>query len=336
MQIGRFPPDVCHTHGMVHRAGSATSGRIEGSESAVLHGSLGDHVVQDGAEVSHVIPEGATATAVMRGFEVHSSFEHGFQTRGFGFDLSNIRQRTEEGTTVLSFVPRYSIFPDRSPDPFTNPDHFLWRLIPFMPVLGPRTPDDFTYTLTLHYTILFDDADRACFTDHHVRHGPLKSRHVGPSAARRSLPHQLSGEAGGAYRNASVGIRGFRWELLHWPGTRLDGRYLRKVQCMLDGLEYDPQDGELTVSTKTEFNNFGGRQGREQVRRWITFLRERGVGTQERLRALARLLRLSYGFVVQFDLNLTMLQFKDGDNQPVNHLYNVIRKSTVAARRFDL
>ena len=131
-------------------------------------------------------------------------------------------------------------------------------------------------------------------------------------------------------------MRGFKWELLHWPRTRLDGRYLRKIQCMLDGLDYDPESGRMTVSTKMEFNNFGGRQGREQVRKWIAFLRARRSRDRDRLRAIARSLRMSYGFVAQYDLFVTLLQFKDGISLPVSHLYNVVRKNPIETQDFHL
>lgn len=330
MQIGRFPPDSCHTHAMVHRAGSASSQRIDGSVSAVLHGQLGERVEVDGEAVRHVFPEGdLTATVVMRGFELTSSFSHGFQTRGFGFRLSDIQQHA--GTVAaISFVPGFMVFPDRSPDPTTNPHHVLWRVLPFPPALEPRSPDDFEYEMKLHYSIIYDQARMAKFTSHDLAEGPVRSRYVGLSAGRRAVHHTLQGEPGGAYRSASVGIRGFRWELLDWPRTRLDGRYLRKLQCMLDGLDYDPESGRMTVSTKMAFNNFGGRQGREQVRKWIAFLRARRTKDRDRLRAIARSLRMSYGFIVQYELNTTLLQFKDDAHYPVSHLYNVVRKNAAA------
>jgi hypothetical protein len=103
---------------------------------------------------------------------------------------------------------------------------------------------------------------------------------------------------------------------------------------MLNGLDYDPQSGRMTVSTKTAFNNFGGRQGREQVRKWIAFLRAHRTKDRTRLRAIARSLRMSYGFVAQYELNTTLLQFADEANYPVSHLYNVVRKDAVATHDF--
>jgi hypothetical protein len=105
---------------------------------------------------------------------------------------------------------------------------------------------------------------------------------------------------------------------------------------MLDGLDYDPESGRMTVSTKMAFNNFGGRQGREQVRKWIAFLRARRTKDRNRLRAIARSLRMSYGFIVQYGLNTTLLQFKDDAHYPVSHLYNVVRKNAAATHDFHI
>jgi hypothetical protein len=327
MQIGRFPPDVCHTHAMIHRAGSASTRHIDGEVSVVLRGRLGERVEVDGEVASHGLPEGdLTATVVMRGFRLESGFPHGFQTRGFGFRLSNIQQHTDGDVGLITFAPRYFIYPDRSPDPTTNPNHIFWRILPFPQALGPHTPDEFEYTMTLLYSIVLDRVEQARFTLHDINYGPLKSRYVGPGAGRKSVHHTLDGGPGEVYRSASVGIRGFKWELLHWPRTRLDGRYLRKVECMLDGLDYDPMNGKVTVNAKMEFNNFGGRQGREQVRKWIAFLRAHRKRDRERLRAIARSLRMSYGFMAQYDLSVTLLQFKDSTTFPVSHVYNVVRR----------
>lgn len=321
---------------MIHRTGSATSGRIDGSASAVLRGRVGERVEVAGEAVSHQLPDGdLTATAVMRGFELSSSFPHGYQTRGFGFRLSDVQQH-EGNAPAVSFVPGYSIFPERSPDPTTNPQHILWRVLPFPSALEPHSPEEFEYTMTVHYSVIFDRAELARFTPHDISDGPMRSRYVGSGAGRRAIHHTLNGEPGSAYRSASVGIRGFGWELLDWPRTRLNGRYLRKLQCMLDGLGYDAEGGRMTVSTKMSFNNFGGRQGREQVRRWIAFLRAHRTKDRARLRAIARSLRMSYGFIVRYDLGATLLQFKDGANYPVNHLYNSVRKTAVATRDFHI
>lgn len=337
MQIGRFPPDICHTHTMIHRAGSASTRSIDGEVSAVLRGRLGERVEVDGEAVSYGLPEkDLTATVVMRGFKLECGFPHGFQTRGFGFHLSSIQQLTDGDAGLITFTPSYFIYPDRSPDPTTDPNHIIWRVVPFPQALGPRTPDEFEYTMTLLYTIILDRAEQARFTLHDINYAPLKSRYVGPGAGRRSVQHTLDGAPGGAYHSASVGIRGFKWELLHWPRTRLDGRYLRKVECMLDGLDYDPVSGRMTVSTKLEFNNFGGRQGREQVRKWIAFLRARRKRDRERLRAIARSLRMSYGFVAQYDLSVTLLQFKDSTTFPVSHVYNVIRRNMIQTHHVQL
>jgi hypothetical protein len=271
----------------------------------------------------------------MRGFELASSFSHGFQTRGFGFRLSRVQMHARN-VASLSFVPSYFIFPERSPDPTTNPDHIIWQFLEVPPALEPRTPDEFEYEMKLHYSVIYAQAGQAKFTRHDINEEPVRSRFVGPGAGRSAVHHTLDGEPDGAYLSASVGIRGFRWELLNWPRTRLNGRYLRKLQCMLDGLDYDPKSGRMTVSTKMAFNNFGGRQGREQVRKWIAFLREHRTRDRNHLRTLARSLRMSYGFIAQWDLYTSLLQFKDDSNFPVSHLFHVVRKGAHATQSFHL
>ena len=52
------------------------------------------------------------------------------------------------------------MFPDRSPDPSTDPDRLIWRAMPVPDWLEPRAPPTFEYRMTLYYRILYDDAQK--------------------------------------------------------------------------------------------------------------------------------------------------------------------------------
>jgi len=325
MQIGRFPPDVCHAYSVVQRIDNSAIRRVDGSVTATLAGSVGEEVSFSGERISLELPGGGwEATVIMRGFELESVFPHGFHTRGFGFSLSEV----ERQGNVFSFVPGCFIFPDRSPDPFTNRDRFYWRILPFPDALEPESPTEFAYTATLHYSVLFAEPGEACFTQHDISVGPAQSREQ-IAASRRIHPGwAFPGEPGGRYRSATAAIQGFSWELLPWGRTRYDGRYLRKLECMIDGVDYDPTTGVMAIVPRMAFNNFGGRQGREQVRVWIRLLRSLPRKTSKgRLRAIARTLRGSYGFDACYDLTVAMLQFAGENPHSPSRVYNRIRKT---------
>lgn len=332
MTIGRFPADTCHTHTMIHRIGTDTTGAVSGSATADLSGAIGERVERSGKRVEVEIPgEGLTATVVMRGFELESvGFGHGFQTRGFGFSIQDISVEPIDGGLRVAFRPHYFIFPDLSPDPFTDSNRFVWRLLPFPQNLEPNTPDGFTYRMTLHYSVIFDQAGCMAVTDARVR-----------TRARSTLQNppedhvEIAGDDGG-YSAATIGIRGFCWELLPWDRTRYDGRYLRKLKFVIDGMSYDPAGGTMTCIPKMTFNNFGGRQGREHVRRWIAFLRHRRHYSRERLRALVRSLRGSYGYDAEYHFALSLIQFKGVANLPVSRFYNTVRKEAEVRQSFLL
>jgi hypothetical protein len=334
MQIGRFPPDVCHAHSTVQWVDGADVQRIDGSVTATLEGWVGGRASFDGEPITLTLPDNQSeATVIMRGFELESIFSHGFHTRGFGFSLSEMAQ---QGKT-FSFRPGCFVFPDRSPDPFTDRDRIYWRILPFPDSLEPQSPGEFAYTATLHYSVLTAEPGKACFTPHDLRLGPVRSREQGPSAEHISPTWTLAGEPDGRYLSAVVGIQGFSWELLPWNKTRFDGRYLRKLECMIDKTEYDPASGVMTLVPQMSFNNFGGRQGREEVRKWIELLRTlRRSNSKGRVRALARSLRGSYGFDAHYELNVTMLQFAGDVSHPPSRLHNRIQKVAEVSRMYSV
>jgi hypothetical protein len=334
MQIGRFPPDVCHTYSLVQQIDSPAVQRIDGSVTAALKGSVGERVSFSGEPITIQLPNNRSeATAIMRGFELESVFPHGFHTRGFGFSLSEMAQQGE----IFSFRPGCFIFPDRSPDPFTDRDRIYWRVLPFPDVLEPQSPGEYEYTATLYYSVLIAAPGEACFTPHDLSLGPVRSREQGPSAQHINPAWTLAGEPDSRYQGAVAGIRGFGWELLPWNKTRFDGRYLRKLECMIEGTDYAPDIGVMTLVPQMGFNNFGGRQGREEVRKWIELLRTlRRSNSKGRMRALARSLRGSYGFDACYELNLTMLQFAGETCRPPSRLYNRIQKVAEVSRMYSV
>jgi hypothetical protein len=93
----------------------------------------------------------------------------------------------------------------------------------------------------------------------------------------------------------------------------------------------------MTIVPKMTFNNFGGRQGREEVRKWIELLRDlRRKNAKGRMRALARSLRGSFGFDVHYELNVMMLQFAGELNRPPSRLYNRIQKVAEVSQMFTV
>jgi hypothetical protein len=332
MAIGRAPPDICHAHTMIHRVGTSTTRRIDGEVTLEASGQLGERVEVAGDVIRHPLPgENVTATVVMRGFALHStSFSHGFQTRGFGFLLDEIEQRAEDGSAYLSFRPRAFIHPDRSPDPFTDPDRFVWRIMPFPAELEPHNPGSYTYQMTLYYSVIYDAADCVALTSCDV------DEEVRSNIRQVSEPVTIVGTTDDVYETASLGIRGFGWELLDWPRTRYNGRYLRRLKFIIDGMLYEQAAGRMSFHPKMAFTNFGGRQGRERVRWWLRLLRNHERSRRQRFRAAARALRGSTGFHAKFTMNTTLLQFQEGSPMPVMRLYNVVRRDETVSQSFDL
>ena len=332
MQIGRFPPDTCHTHAMIHGAGSESTGLIEGSVRAMLGGVVGEAASWTG-EVIHVpLPaDNLAATVILRGFDVDChNFRSGFQTRGFGFMLEDIKKDTCEGQPCLSFVPRITIHTDRSPDPFTDPRHLIWKLLPRPKGLGPQTPVHYEYEMTLHYSVIYDQPANLNVTHHSVEETVLSTRRRNDALAT------VQGAGDDDYPVASLGIRGFRWELLPWDWTRRDGRYLRKLTMIIDGMSYSSAAGEMVYVPKMEFTNYGGRQGREQVKALFTLLRSWQRSGNGRIKALARSLRFSYQFKARYTLHTSLLQFNSDRQVTVGRLYQPIRREPEVAQPFHL
>lgn len=332
MAIGRMPPDTCHALAMIHRAGTATTKRIDGEVTLEASGQLGEPAEVAGDTIRQPLAgENVTATVVIRGFSLHCvNFGHGFQTRGFGLLLDEIEQKSANGRAYLNFRPRVFIFPDRSPDPFTDAERIIWHITPFPPAFEPHNPGRYTYRLTLYYSVIIDEVGCMALTPCDVTN-EIKSnlRHF-------SKPVTVAGDNDRIYATASLGIRGFRWELLDWPRTRYNGRYLRRLKFVIDGMLYEQATGRMTFHPKTEFTNFGGRQGRERIRWWLKLLRSRERSGRQRLRAAARALRGSTGFHARLTLNTTFLQFRGGTQTPVMRLYNVVRRDETVSQSFDL
>lgn len=331
MSIGRFPPDVCRTFIRLQEIRSETLGVIDGEVTVTLSGRLGQYAETHAERVVIPLPEpGLTAAVVMRGFELEAAnFAHGFHTRGFGFLLDDIRQMPgEDGGECFSFVPVFSIFPDRSPDPTTDPNRFIWRVLPFPGWMEPKTPDEYAYRMTLYYRLLYDRADSIVFTPQTVEHNARSSE----APRRNPVPHvrsTIQGVPEGASGGAVVGIRGFNFELTNRPRVSRNGRYLRKLKFMVSKPQYDAATGTASYEPQMLFTNFGVRDGRrdgtELRRQWGAFLRNRNLKYAERIRGLTRLLLGSYGYDAHYVLHTTLIQLPNGEIGEPELMRNVIR-----------
>jgi hypothetical protein len=335
MQIGRFPPDRCHTYAMLHPIYLPDGGLISGQVAATLEGSLGERVEAAGEPITHRLPDrDLAATVIMRGFDIEcANFSHGFHTRGFGFHLDQVSLSGDE----LTFVPRFFIHPDKSPDPFTDPDRALWRILPLPASVEPNTPDTFAYRMTVYYMIVYAHPDRLIVSPP-TGDKTLRLSYRGPSSTRRRLVSEtLSGQPGD-YRFASVGIRGISWELHDWARTRFRGRYLRRLAGLIDGMHYDVQTSQMQFNARLEFTNIGGRQGRDIDYIKNPFFRILRRLTETEKEHRQRSFRANFGFHAEHRLTVTLLQFgKGAANHPPIRPYNLIRRTNpTVSRRFSL
>lgn len=238
--------------GAIQDAADATT-MVLGVHSTVLHylhgfvtyqlvGKVGSPQVQEKNELAIPLPafpgESLIATPLLRGFDLRcTSFEQGLHTQGFGFELTRPYVRANH----LYFTPRLSIFPNTSPDPLT------------------RTPETYSYVMTIFYTVIYAVAGQAHFTLGSSVAPTVMIRHTGPRLYQEG-PAQahLSGQGGGFFNQGFVGVRGFRWELLPWRQTRHDGRYLRSLRCFVAEPSYDPLSGRATFLAHMWFSNHGG------------------------------------------------------------------------------
>jgi hypothetical protein len=334
MSIGRFPPDECHTSTIVHEVGTPTTGMFDGAVTVEAAGMLGRPAEIAGERVCCTLPRpDLTAEVTLRGFDIETvNFRHGFHIRGFGFSIDDV-EHNDEG--IVSFTPRFFISPAQSPDPATDPNRLIWMALPWPAAVEPRRPDDYVYRLTLYYRILYDEPGKmvarpqqiikvARSHDYPVRMLPARP------------PAEASGIGGGEYDTATIALTGFRWELRNWPNTRFQGRYLRKLKFTVENLLYDPETGEMTYQPKMVFTNYGVRgrrqDRRERRRRWAVFLRSQAWPQSNRVRALSRLLRGSYGFLAQYTLHTSLLQFRGGHQSQPQTMQHVIRSERAGSR----
>lgn len=329
MSIGRFPADTCHTYALVQELGTPTMGFLDGEVALDVGGTVGEGVEKRAAAVTHTLPgHNLTATVVLRGFSLETAnFRHGFHTRGFGFLADRIQQQNTQDGTRISFVPVFFMFPDRSPDPSTDPDRLFWRVMPFPDWMEPKSPTEFEYRMTLYYRIVYaasgDLAVRPVDIVRTAKSHDYPVRYPGPDSRVT-----VEGVPGGEFGAAALGLRGFRFELCRWPRTRYQGRYLRKLMMSIDAMDYDPETGRAAFDPKMLFTNYGVRGGRRTTgerRRWLAFLTRRPLPHSDRVRALMRLLLGSYGFEAQYTLHPTLIQLRGGEAGMQQRMHNVVR-----------
>lgn len=333
MSIGSFPPDICHIHTMIHAIDLPDGGYINGHVSALAGNQLGQRAEVTGAPVSHTLVGEQTAAVILRGFEVHCfNFEHGFHTRGFGFLIQDVTQTVADGQTHVTFVPRFTMFAESSPDPFTDPDRLIWRVLPFPERMEPHSPASYAYRMTLHYSLIYAPAGRLNFMPSDP---PVRLRYFkGASLAHARVRHEMAGQGGNQYQQATVGLGGFQWELLP-RDTRFDGRYLRELQVMLEEMSYEPESGYFSHTARMWFTNSGGR-GHGDTRQPFNFLRS-FIQLQETPKKDRRPFRPNYSFEASFRLLPVLLQgpLAPGDPHPIRES-NVLRRNLVSARPFSV
>jgi hypothetical protein len=217
---------------------------IYGYTSQTLAAEQGTPTAVDGERVSVVLPEGlgagVVATPLLRGFGITSAnFEPGFHTRGFGVELNDPRL---EGNS-LSFVPRFFVHAEQSPDPLTQG-------------IFSKAPQDYRYTMTANFTIVAAPASAAYITVAPSPAPTVVARYQGPGTPQEVNALML-GQRDGAFSRAVIGVRGFRWQLKPWSPTNHDGRYLRRLQCFVSNHGYNPETGTATFIAHLWFTNQG-------------------------------------------------------------------------------
>ncbi len=338
MSIGRFPHDIGHLYSMIDIVDVPSGGQIEGEITFEVEGKLGELVEIRGEKIEVALPGSTAAGVVLRGFDIEAlNYPHGYHTRGFGFLLDEVKQTAGPDRTILSFVPVVFMFPAKSPDPFTDPDRLVWRVMPFPKNVEPKTPSEFKYRMTLYYAVITAAADQVKMT---IPAGERRVtlEHYARRRSPRAAAFTLQGQGGGEYDGAALGVRGFRWELRDWERTLHNGRYLRKIACMIDGMSYDPDTGLVSYNARMDFSN--GRRRQDRERRFIGARIVRVVRRFSNVEkeAKRRTYRTSYGFHAVHSLYPVLFQFKDSTEPvyPVARLYNRIDKSVTEQKEIIL
>ncbi|MBN1120154.1 MAG: hypothetical protein JXJ17_03690 [Anaerolineae bacterium] len=329
MLIGRFPHDIAHIYSLVDLIDVPTGQQIEGEATFEVEGKLGKLAEVRGEKIEVTLPGNLTGAPVLRGFDIEAlNYPHGFHTRGFGFLLDDIELTAGSDQTVVSFVPKIFMHPAKSPDPFTDPDRFVWRVMPFPRNIEPHTPSEFKYRMTLYYAVIAADNDQVKIT---IPAGErqVKLEHYARRRSPRAAAYNLQGAGGGEYPMAALGIRGFRWELRDWERTVHNGRYLRKLGCLIDGLSYGPDSGEMSYNARMDFSNGRRRQDSEPRFIWGRVVRVYRRFSNIEKEAKRRTYRTSYGFHAVHTLYPVLFQFRKAVDPvyPVARLYNRIDKA---------
>jgi hypothetical protein len=330
MLIGRFPHDIGHLYSMVEVIDEPTGGQIEGEVTFEVERKLGVLAEVTGDKIEVTLPGNSTGAALLRGFDIEAvNYPHGYHTRGFGFLLDDVQLAAGPDQTTLAFVPKVFMHPAKSPDPFTDPDRLVWRVMPFPKNIEPQMPSEFKYRMTLYYTVISADADQVKVT---IPSGERRVtlEHYARRRSPRAAAFALQGQDGGTYPRAALGVRGFRWELQDWDRTIHNGRYLRKIACLIDGAIYDPDSGEMSYNARMDFSNGRRRQDSEPRFIWGRIVRMYRRFSDIEKEAKRRTYRTSFGFHAVHSLYPVLFQFKGAAEPvyPVARLYNRIDKTT--------
>lgn len=332
MQIGRFPPDQCRAYGNLHLSGNMDTNIIDGEHEVVVKGKVGVQKTIKSKIITHKIPKGTTATVISRGFELKSlNFKRGFHTRGFGFNINDVKVKKSKNNSGISFRASFTIFPDRSPDPLTDPDRLIWKILRF-PYIGPKTPEVYEYQMKLYYSVIFNKKKDVFFYPFNITRDKLWS------ALDEAGDEIVKGEAG--YKSATLGIQGFKWNLGDWGWTRFNGRYLRRLKFYIGNPTYDPKKGEYSFSPQMNFTNLGGRMGGRDLPTLAQRIFKILIGGKQSYReksiSLFRSLRGSYRFRASYELNSVLMQFKDGTNFKRKRFLNLVKKGNTYSQIINL
>jgi hypothetical protein len=264
---------------------------VHGEVTLTLFGEVGQRQQKTAAKqvVQLPIQGNVTATPVLRGFDVTCTNPFaGVCTRGFGFELL----QPELTATTLSFIPRVFVFPENSPD---------------------RRAKQFTYEMTVYYTVVCARSDSARITS---ASEPVVSAYSGSTSTPRFVPGEITGEPD-KFRFGVLGLRGMRFTLDgDNKGTKRDGRYLRRLRSFVSNFQYDQVAGNMAFHMHVLFSNRGLIPTDYHVvhEAWPTLIQHNGVKPVQVL--VANLIKAANGPTQSTGFSLAGLPATPGDPRP--------------------
>lgn len=223
---------------------------VEGEATGSVEGWRGEKARFSGERVVVEVP-GATvegATAVLRGFDLGcTSHSAGIHPQGISIGLTDLR--VEDG--AVSFAPRAWVKANVSPDLLTG-----WR-------------KGFAFDVRVLYTVI-SDAEASI---HHRAEPCARVEHRRKERSEARVEHR----GRGGYSHAAVGVRGFCWDQCHRGPFGRNGRFVRRLQAVVDRVDYDPETGSCAIEPRLWFSNDGmvPYPTRSEHRLWTTLIEYR-------------------------------------------------------------